>query len=77
REHLADTPSPSTTGNLYAPMPALNDVRGGWKDGSPKGTRAAKVGMAVVPLALLWRRWSDSDRSSAAVKIRGGIRWRR
>ncbi|HEV2072657.1 MAG TPA: SDR family oxidoreductase, partial [Thermomicrobiales bacterium] len=46
REHLADTPSPSTTGNLYAPMPALNDVRGGWKDGSPKGTRAAKVGMA-------------------------------
>lgn len=77
REHLADTPAPPTTGNLYEPMPALNDVSGGWKDGSSKGARAAKIGAVAVPLALLWRRWNDSDRSSAVVKIRGGIRWRR
>lgn len=77
REHLADTPSPSTTGNLYEPMPALADVRGGWKDDTSKGSRVAKMGLVALPLALLWRRWNDNDRSSAAVKIRGGIRWRR
>ena len=77
REQLADTPSPSTTGNLYEPMPAGSDVSGGWKAGPSKGARAAKIGALAVPLALLWRGWNDSERSSAAVKVRGGIRWRR
>ncbi len=73
REHLADTPSPSTTGNLYAPMPALNDVRGGWKGGSSKGARVAKIGMVAVPLAMLWRRRRDTEQSSTLGKITRGI----
>ncbi len=51
-----DTPTASTSGNLFDPMTAGADVSGGWKPSGPsKARRLATIGAVSVPLAALGR----------------------
>ncbi len=57
--HLEDTPTPSTSGNLFEPMKEGADVSGGWKvvKSSPM-KQLATVGAVAVPLVAAARRMS-------------------
>ena len=55
--HLEDTPTPSTSGNLFEPMTQGADVSGGWKaTGSSTIRRMATTSAIAVPAFAIARR---------------------
>ncbi len=60
RDHFQDKPAPSTSGNLFEPVPEGSEVSGGWKnaDGTIPARRMALAGAAAATAAALlgWRR---------------------
>ncbi len=61
KDHFQDKPAPSTSGNLFEPVPEGTEVSGGWKnaDGTVSARRMALAAGAVtatVTALLGWRR---------------------
>lgn len=56
KRHLTDQPAEPTAGNLFEPLPALNEVSGGWlSPGKRRVRRAAAAGVAaLVPAVVGW-----------------------
>lgn len=56
KSHLTDQPAEPTAGNLFGPLPALNEVSGGWHSpGKRRARRAAAAGVAaLVPAVVGW-----------------------
>jgi hypothetical protein len=67
RDHFADAPAPTTTGNLFAPQGRHAELSGGWKDvprsATPlKGVAAAVAGGLLAYAAWRWQRSRTSAR---------------
>ena len=57
--HLEDTPTPSTSGNLFEPMLEGAEVSGGWKAAKSSSIKQlATVGAIAIPLVAAARRMS-------------------
>lgn len=56
KRHLTDQPAEPTSGNLFGPLPALNEVSGGWlSPGKRRARLAATAGVAaLVPAVVGW-----------------------
>lgn len=73
-DHFQDLPATSSSGNVFAPMPAINAVHGGWRRSTPRRqTRSrATTGAAVAGAAALvalplgyyaWQQWQRRESS--------------
>ncbi|HEY7356931.1 MAG TPA: SDR family oxidoreductase, partial [Ktedonobacterales bacterium] len=58
KKHLTNQPAEPTWGNLFASLPALNDISGGWRaPGKIGARRAAAAGVAALIPALVGWLW--------------------
>jgi NAD(P)-dependent dehydrogenase (short-subunit alcohol dehydrogenase family) len=86
KTHLTDRATAPTSGNLFEPQPALNDVSGGWLSlGQLRMRRAAAAGMAaLVPAVVGWVWLRPRARRERLLRTRrkwglpeAGARWLR
>jgi short-subunit dehydrogenase len=71
KSHLTDQPAEPSAGNLFGPLPALNEVSGGWlSPGKRRARRVATAGVAaLVPAVVgwLWLRPSGAKSSGRLI----------
>jgi hypothetical protein len=48
KQHFQKKPSPPSDGNLFAPMPGINRIKGGWKERERKGKKGIVATAALV-----------------------------